>query len=122
MSRQWRGVPSEISKDWQDVFGHPSDGHILDQTCPNCGTAPLRRYFDSVPGCRGSVWEWCGNCQIYEHASVIVPGWWQSDLTPDADAITAEPEALEDAHQARFGDAPSHEARERQRSGAPRDP
>jgi hypothetical protein len=44
---------------------------------------------------RGASWEWCSHCGSYEHATVLVPAWWQSDIAVDERRLTALPDALE---------------------------
>jgi hypothetical protein len=44
---------------------------------------------------RGSTWEWCTFCQAFEHASCLVPSWWQPIPGVTEHELTAVPQQLE---------------------------
>lgn len=95
--RDWQGVPQQLTKDWSKMFR--KDAYFADYrisgACPNCGSNTLFIYYDTFRGTDGSLWEWCSNCRIYEHASCRIPEWWDSELELDLPTLTAEPEAIE---------------------------
>ncbi|MFZ6679676.1 hypothetical protein [Undibacterium sp. Tian12W] len=108
---EWKGVPLEHSKKWQDIFqlSPPSEGMHLAAACPVCGANSLFRYFAlgraeprEIQGIKvkgsGSYWEWCSRCRSFEHMSVWVPEWWQVDpLKIDHEKLTARPDLLDAA-------------------------
>jgi hypothetical protein len=106
--RQWKSIPVLEIPRWRAVFAASRSGSEVDGACPICRAERLHRYYQvGLPieqvseedefVARGACWEWCSGCHTYEHYSALVPNWWRSDLRVDDAALTAEPNALEDA-------------------------
>lgn len=102
--RQWSEVPASAGPAWQRAFEEVSSGHALTGACPICGVRSLHRYYSVGPPLRlaqrgfvsrGGLWEWCSSCGSYEHASVLVPDWWENDLVVDETILTTEPDELQ---------------------------
>jgi hypothetical protein len=109
----WTSIPEAALDRWRHAFSTPSAGVDVEALCPICGERQLHRYYQvgaRLPAAasgssfvaRGALWEWCSNCRTYEHASALVPTWWQGDLSVDVGALTALPDALESALQQRL--------------------
>lgn len=108
MDTRWTSIPEAARERWRQTFSIPGTGVDLNDPCPVCGERQLHRYYQVGPRlpvtaplsqfvARGALWEWCSNCRSYEHATALVPGWWQPDIVVDEGALTALPDALEAA-------------------------
>ncbi len=113
--REWKGVPLDRVDEWQRVFSLCEGEGRLREPCPSCGKQELHRFYlvgrrldPPAHGgryvARGSQWEWCANCHVYEHSSALVPATWQPALVVDEDSLTAEPEAIQQAIEAASDD------------------
>jgi len=131
----WKSVPEGALDRWRQAFAAPSPGVDLDLPCPVCGERQLHRYYQvgprippTVPAsqfvARGALWEWCSNCRSYEHASALVPAWWHAELPVESGALTAQPDALEEALRQRSPnrDDASAVSEQEEACGAPRVP
>ena len=104
----WGDVPLEKQQEWQRAFNIEAEGIIVLGKCPICGQNSLRHYYylerkepHEIQGVhfqgRGSSWEWCSNCRVYQHARALVPAEWNGtlsgldhyNLTPIPDMIEA---------------------------------
>jgi hypothetical protein len=110
--KKWISVPDALRPSWEAIFRGSRGGVDVVGTCPVCGKNKLHRYYQvgrpiaqEIDGekyvARGGLWEWCSACHSYEHSSALVPDWWKSDLRIDESRLTAIPDALEAAIQAR---------------------
>ncbi len=104
-SPKWQSVPDASREGWRKAFAVPRAGVDVRGPCPVCGADALHRYYQvgaPLPAtaegtfvARGALWEWCSSCRSYEHASALVPSWWQSDVAVDERGLTALPDVLE---------------------------
>ena len=101
---KWHGVAEEKQIEWQQIFAASTEGLRLSAACPLCGQRGLRRYFGGArettiakPGFvgKGGSWEWCSSCGSFEHASCLVPAWWQPISGINESNLSALPEELE---------------------------
>ncbi len=102
---KWQSVPDAAREGWRQAFAVPRAGVDVRGPCPVCGVDALHRYYQvgsPLPAtaegafvARGALWEWCSSCRSYEHASALVPSWWQADLAVVERGLTALPEVLE---------------------------
>ncbi|RYD68525.1 MAG: hypothetical protein EOP83_00675 [Verrucomicrobiaceae bacterium] len=106
--REWKSVPEELWRPWQQIFSSSQDGIDVDGLCPVCHSPTLHHWFDKARPFdegqekegfrgRGGLWEWCSSCHSYEHYSGYVPDWWQDVLAVDEDLLTHDPDAIESA-------------------------
>lgn len=106
----WESIPTEYIREWRNIFADSREGADLSACCPVCHNKKLHRYYqmgrmiksakngeENVP--RGSEWQWCSYCRIFEHAEVVVPDWWIPNLEIDGNKLTAIPEILDMAYQ-----------------------
>jgi hypothetical protein len=102
----WRGVPSEKQAEWSQVFVASTEGVVLTAPCPCCGARSLRRFYSSSINLlplvcagfkgRGSSWEWCVSCGAFEHASCLVPSWWEPVPGVNERVLTALPQEIQE--------------------------
>ncbi len=106
--RRWRSIPSSKMAAWREVFANSPGGANVDGHCPLCNARHLHRYYqvgrklEQVSGgqrfvAQGACWEWCSNCNTFEHYTALVPDWWESDLVVDEAKLTMFPDALDSA-------------------------
>ena len=111
-ARNWSSVPDDKRSRWYEIFGRSRNGSDVEGECPVCGERQLHRYYQvgrpvarEVGGekfvAHGGLWEWCSACRSFEHSSALVPAWWKPDLRVDESRLTAIPDVLEAAVQAR---------------------
>ena len=100
----------EYIEKWRNIFDNNKEGSNLSVCCPVCRNKELHRYYqigkmvklsksEEKYISKGSEWQWCSYCRIYEHAEVQVPDWWIPDLEIDGNKLTAIPEILDMAYQ-----------------------
>lgn len=106
----WEGIPIEYIGKWNTIFDNSREGPDLSARCPVCHNKELHRYYqmsrvlnsfgsEGRKISRGSEWQWCSYCRIYEHLEVMVPDWWTPYLEIDGNKLTATPEILDMAYK-----------------------
>jgi len=106
--RQWKGVPLELTREWQWIFSASQNGIDVDGLCPVCNSPTLHRWFDRPRAFavgheragfqgHGGAWEWCSSCHSYEHYSGLVPDSWHNTLTVNYALLRHDPDAIETA-------------------------
>jgi len=107
-NRQWKDVPAQHLKAWQDTFQSSREILKLSGDCPMCGKAELYRWYwayrpeaGEIDGQRfvatGGLWEWCSACKSFAHYRAAVPDWWACDLEVNTEELTSYPTAIEEA-------------------------
>ena len=102
----WESVPSECIEKWRTIFAENREGFDLSTSCPICHNMELHRFYqigrrpkspvDSGQyTAKGSEWQWCSYCRVFEHEEVLVPDWWVPNLEIDGRKLTAIPEILD---------------------------
>ena len=104
--REWKGVPLEFNEKWRKIFNENQEILNLSIPCPICGEKRLYRFYHidkaehkEITGIKiigsGSLWEWCRNCEHYEHLSAYIPDWWKCKIKVNASKLRPDPEYID---------------------------